>query len=281
MSNHNPGTTAAVGAQTEPAPSQARGPLRRLRDTPLAYRLGSLLVVLGVWEASGPYIDPIFFTYPSAIAKAFYELTMSGELWHYAKQSIQILIYGMLFAIVVGIALGLVMARFARVDWTLDMYVNALYATPMVALVPLLVLWLGIRIEAKVTVVFLFAFFPILINTYQGVKNVDQGLVEVARSFNTSERRIWIDVLLPSSVPFIAAGIRLAIGRALVGMVIAEFYTAISGLGYMVVRYAHIFQMDKTMVPVILLMTMGVAFSAVLRRIEVRIAPWNRAHHNR
>jgi len=149
----------------------------------------------------------------------------------------------------------------------------------MVALVPLLVLWLGIRIEAKVTVVFLFAVFPILINTYQGVKNVDQGLVEVAKSFNTSERRMWVDVLLPSAVPYIAAGIRLAIGRALVGMVIAEFYTAISGLGYMVVRYAHIFEMDKTLVPVILLMGMGVLFSALLKRIEVRIAPWNRAHH--
>ncbi len=281
MSNHDASTTAAAGAEAAPAAAPASGVLSRLRDMPLAYRLGSLAIVLGVWEASGPFIDPIFFSYPSAIAKAFYELTMNGELWHYAKQSIEILVYGMLIAIVVGIGLGLIMARFAKVDWTLDMYVNALYATPMVALVPLLVLWLGIRIEAKVTVVFLFAFFPILINTYQGVKNVDQGLVEVARSFNTSERRMWIDVLLPSAVPYIAAGIRLAIGRALVGMVIAEFYTAISGLGYMVVRYAHIFQMDKTMVPVILLMSMGVLFSAVLRRIEVRIAPWNQAHHKR
>ena len=168
------------------------------------------------------------------------------------------------------------MARFAKVDWTLEMYVNALYCTPMVALVPLLVLWLGIRIEAKVTVVFLFALFPILINTYQGVKNVDQGLIEVAKSFNTSERRMWIDVLLPSAVPYIAAGFRLAIGRALVGMIIAEFYTSISGLGYMVVRYAHNFEMDKTLVPVILLMSMGILFSEVLKRVEVRIAPWNR-----
>jgi len=166
---------------------------------PNAYRLGSLAIVLAVWEAVGPYIDPIFFSYPSAIAQAFYELTASGELQKYSLQSLQILFYGMLFAIVAGILLGIVMARFAKVDWTLDLYVNALYATPMVALVPLLVLWLGIRVEAKVTVVFLFAFFPILINTYQGVKNVDAGLLEVAKSFNTSERRMWLDVLLPSA----------------------------------------------------------------------------------
>jgi len=275
MSNHDLTTTAAAGTTRVDSAPQDRGMLSRLRETPLAYRLGSAIILLAVWEASGPYIDPIFFSYPSAIAKAFYVLTVSGELWHYAKQSIQILVYGLVLAIVLGIGLGLIMARFAKVDWTLDMYINALYCTPMVALVPLLVLWLGIRIEAKVTVVFLFALFPILINTYQGVKNVDKGLVEVARSFNSSERRMWIDVLLPSAVPYIAAGIRLAIGRALVGMIIAEFYTSISGLGYMVVRYAHNFEMDKTLVPVILLMTMGIVFSEVLKRVEIRIAPWN------
>jgi NitT/TauT family transport system permease protein len=267
-----------AGHSLQVVPERRAGALGRLRDQPLAYRLASLVLVLVVWEALGPYIDPIFFSYPSAIARAFYELTASGELQKYFLQSIQILLYGMLFAIIGGIALGIVMARFARIEWTLDLYVNALYATPMVALVPLLVLWLGIFTEAKVTIVFLFAIFPILINTYQGVKNVDPGLIEVAKSFNTSERRMWVDVLLPSAVPYIAAGIRLAIGRALVGMVIAEFYTAISGLGYMVTRYAHIFQMDKTLVPVILLMAMGVTFSAALKYLEARVAPWNQAH---
>jgi len=252
----------------------------RLADMPNVWRVSSLVVVLAVWEALGPYIDPIFFSYPSAIAIAFYDLTASGELQKYTWQSLQILFYGMVFAVFVGIALGIVMARFAKVDWALDVYVNALYATPMVALVPLLVLWLGIRIEAKVTVVFLFAVFPILINTYQGVKNVDRVLLEVAKSFNSTERSMWVDVLLPSAVPYIAAGIRLAIGRALVGMVIAEFYTAISGLGYMVTRYAHIFQMDKTLVPVILLMFMGVVLTALLKQIEMRVAPWNQAGRN-
>lgn len=278
MSSPETAPAPVAGHSLQVVPERRAGALGRLRDQPLAYRLASLVLVLVVWEALGPYIDPIFFSYPSAIARAFYELTASGELQKYFLQSIQILLYGMLFAIIGGIALGIVMARFARIEWTLDLYVNALYATPMVALVPLLVLWLGIFTEAKVTIVFLFAIFPILINTYQGVKNVDPGLIEVAKSFNTSERRMWVDVLLPSAVPYIAAGIRLAIGRALVGMVIAEFYTAISGLGYMVTRYAHIFQMDKTLVPVILLMAMGVTFSAALKYLEARVAPWNQAH---
>jgi NitT/TauT family transport system permease protein len=146
----------------------------------------------------------------------------------------------------------------------------------MVALVPILVLWLGIRIEAKVTVVFLFAVFPILINTYQGVRDADPRIIEVARSFRSSEWFMWRDVFLPWAVPYIAAGVRLAIGRALVGMVIAEFYTAISGLGYLIVRYAHIFDMDKALVPVILLMFMGVGLTAALKFIEKRVAPWSR-----
>jgi NitT/TauT family transport system permease protein len=168
------------------------------------------------------------------------------------------------------------MARVRPIDWALDLPINALYATPMVALVPILVLWLGIYLKAKVLVVFLFAIFPILINTYQGVRQCDKNIIEVAHSFRATEMQMWRHGLLPWSIPFITAGIRLAIGRGLVGMVIAEFYTSISGLGYMITRYAHIFEMDKTFVPVILLMVLGVSMTSGLKWIERRIAPWSR-----
>jgi sulfonate transport system permease protein len=247
-----------------------------LRNRPYVYRIVSVVVVLGLWEIIGPHIDPIFFTYPSAIAVAFWEMTLSGELPKYAWESLQILFYGMLLAVAVGIPLGVMMARFRKLDWLLDTWLNALYSTPTVALVPLLVLWFGIRAEAKIVVVFLFAIFPVLINTYQGVRKVDPGFLEVARSFRSSEWRMWRDVLLPWAVPYITAGIRLAIGRGLVGMIIAEFYTAMTGLGYMIVRYAHIFKMDRTFVPVILLMLLGITLTAALKWVERRIAPWNR-----
>jgi NitT/TauT family transport system permease protein len=162
-------------------------------------------------------------------------------------------------------------------DWALDLPINAFYATPMVALVPVLVLWFGIYLKAKIIVVFLFAVFPIIINTYQGVREVDRNLIEVARSFRSSERRMWQDVLLPYALPYIAAGIRLAIGRGLVGMIIAEFYTTISGLGFMVTKYANVFEMDKTFVPVITLMFLGVTLTNCAKWLEKRIAPWRRA----
>lgn len=262
------GTDGAAARATPPVPMWNR---------PHVYRLLSVAAVLTVWELVGPHIDPIFFTYPTAIAAAFWEMTLSGELPKYALESMQILLYGMIFAVGVGIPLGVVMARFRKIDWLLDTYVNALYATPTVALVPLIVLWFGIRMEAKVFVVFLFAVFPVLINTYQGVRKVDQSFLEVARSFRSSEWRMWRDVLLPWAVPYITAGVRLAIGRGLVGMIIAEFYTAMTGLGYMIVRYAHIFKMDRTFVPVILLMFLGITLTSALKYLERRIAPWNRS----
>jgi len=241
------------------------------------YRYGFVVFILALWELLGPLVNPILFSHPSKIAVAFYELTASGELPYYAVESLQILFYGLAFAILVGVPLAVLMARFRPVDWSLDLPINALYATPMVALVPLLVLWFGIYMQAKIIVVFLFAVFPILINTYQGVRECDKNMIEVARSFRSTEWQTWRDVLLPFAVPYIAAGIRLAIGRGLVGMVIAEFYTTISGLGFMISRYANIFETDKTFVPIILLMFLGIALTAALKWVERRVAPWSRA----
>lgn len=252
---------------------------RSLLENRALFRYGFVALILIVWEIVGPSIDPIFFTYPTKIAVAFYQLTVSGDLPHFLGQSLEVMLYGMLCAIVVGIPLAVLMARVRWLDWALDFPVNALYATPLVALVPLLVLWFGIYLKAKIIVVFLFAVFPILINTYQGVRECDKNMLEVAHSFRSSEWLVWQDVLLPYALPYIAAGVRLAIGRGLVGMVIAEFYTTISGLGFMITRYANNFEMDKTFVPVIVLMALGVSFTAGLKWLEHRIAPWSHAHH--
>jgi NitT/TauT family transport system permease protein len=242
------------------------------------FRYGFLALILIVWQIVGPFISPIFFTYPSQIAIAFYNLTINGELPYYLAQSLEVMFYGLLSAVVVGIPLAVLMARVRWLDWALDFPINALYATPLVAVVPLLVLWFGIYLKAKIIVVFLFAVFPILINTYQGVRECDKNMLEVARSFRSSERRVWQDVLLPFALPYIAAGVRLAIGRGLVGMVIAEFYTTITGLGFMITRYANNFEMDKTFVPVIVLMALGVSLTSALKWLERRVAPWSHAN---
>ena len=247
-----------------PAVTQQTAPVAKRQkvawwERPALFRYGFLALILAVWEIVGPNINPIFFTYPTKIAVAFYELTASGDLPHYLLQSLEVMSLGLLAAILVGIPLAVLMARIRWVDWSLDLPINALYATPLVALVPVLVLWFGIYLKAKVIVVFLFAVFPILISTYQGVRECDKNMLEVAHSFRSNEWRTWQDVLLPFALPYVTAGVRLAIGRGLVGMVIAEFYTTITGLGFMITRYANNFEMDKTFVPVITLMILGVS----------------------
>ena len=262
---------APVSVPARRAPAAARG---RARLTANAVRLISLAVVLLAWEQYGKSINPVLFTYPTAILGALVELTTSGELWTYLQQSLTVLVIGLPIATVVGMALGVLMARFSLFEHATDMYVSALYATPMVALVPLLILWFGIDVKAKVIVVFLFAVFPIIINTYQGVKNVDARLLEVARSFCSKEHELWLDVVLPSSIPFIMAGLRLAVGRALIGVVVADFLTSISGLGYMIVKYQNSFQTNKLFVPVIVLMLLGVLLMELVKRLQSRLAPW-------
>lgn len=247
-------------------------------ETPAVYRYGFLVILLIVWQIVGPFINPIFFTYPTKIAVAFWDLTLSGELPYYLSQSLEVMVYGLTCALLFGIPLGVAMARFKRLDWALDLPINALYAMPLVAVVPLLVLWFGIYLKAKIIVVFLFAVFPVLINTYQGVRECDKNMLEVAKSFRSNEWRMWQDVLMPFAVPYIIAGVRLAIGRGLIGMIIAEFYTTISGLGFMITRYANVFEMDKVFVPVIVLMVLGVSLTSLLKWVGRRLAPWSAAN---
>jgi ABC-type nitrate/sulfonate/bicarbonate transport system permease component len=267
-----------VQAGAVAAPAQAAKIATPWFDQPRMYRYGFVVFIMIVWEIVGPFINPIFFTYPSKIAVAFYDLTISGELPYYLGQSLEVMVYGLSASLVVGIPLGIAMARFRRLDWALDLPINALYATPLVAVVPLLVLWFGIYLKAKIIVVFLFAVFPVLINTYQGVRECDKNMLEVAHAFRSSEWRTWQDVLLPFAVPYIIAGIRLAIGRGLIGMIIAEFYTTISGLGFMITRYANVFEMDKVFVPVIVLMVLGVSLTSLLKWVGRRFAPWSAAN---
>ena len=263
-----------LAAEQQAARDKARAVQRRWTTAQIAIRVISLVVVLGAWEYLGRHINPVLFTYPTAVGSAAMKMIASGELWKYLSQSLIVLFAGLGLATVFGIALGLIMARFWVVDVALDTYITALYSIPSVALVPVLVLWFGFEITAKIAVVFLFTFFPIVINTQQGVKNVDNRLTEVGRAFRCSERQLWIHIVLPAAVPFIVTGLRLAIGRGLIGMVLADLYTAITGIGYLISRYASIYRTDAMFVPIAALGLLGITLTGLLRIVEKRVAPW-------
>ena len=250
----------------------ARRRARRLQT--LALRLLSLAVVLTVWQIFGAQVDQTLFTTPSAVALAAVEMIRSGELIEYLWPSLVVLFYGLVLAFTLGIFTGLVLARSWILDVMLGGYVTFLYATPTVALVPMIVLWAGFETGAKTIILFLFAFFPVVINTYQGAKNVDPKLMEVARSFRCSEWQMWRNIVLPGALPFIITGLRLAVGRGLIGMVLADLYTAISGIGYLIVRSASTYQIDKMFVPVITVGLLGVVLSWALQELQAWAAPW-------
>lgn len=237
-------------------------------------RLASLAVTLGVWEWYGRGVDPIFMSYPTAIIAAVPDMIQSGELQANFLSSIKSIIVGLGLAMVFGTAIGLLMGRYRFFDQLLDMQINALYATPNVALIPLIILWFGLGMTSKVVIIFLAGFFPIVINTHAGVRNVSRGLVEVAMAEAANQLQIFTKIVIPASLPFIATGIRLAMGRAVVAMVVAEMFTAVGGLGGAIINYGNSFATAKLFVVIIVLALLGVTLTESVRWIERRIAPW-------
>jgi len=259
-------TNSAAAPDAEPA--------ERRQMPRWAITFSSVVGLLVLWEIFGRDVNPVFGSYPSAIAVAFWELLVSGQLWSALLESLQPFLAGYLLAIVVGVPVGLVIGRFRVAEAGLGIYVTAGYAMPLVALVPLLILWLGLGFKVKVAVVFLMSLFPICINTWLGVTAVPKTLIEVGKSFVAPDLVILRRIILPATLPYIMAGIRLAVGRAVVAMVIAEFFTTISGLGAVIINSANNFDTATMFVPIFILMLMAVGLNSLIGFIEHKVAPW-------
>jgi ABC-type nitrate/sulfonate/bicarbonate transport system permease component len=239
-----------------------------------AVTAASITVILILWEIFGRDINPIFGSYPSAIFEAFLTLLHNGKLGHALLQSVQPFIVGYCAAIIIGVPLGLVIGRFWIAEAALGILVTGGYAMPLVALVPLLVLWFGLGFAVKAAVIFLMSVFPICINTWLGVKSVPKTLIDVGKSLVASNEVILRRIVLPATLPYIMAGIRLAVGRAVVGMVIAEFFTTISGLGAIIINSANNFDTATMFVPIIVLMVLAVGLNSLIGWFERVVAPW-------
>ncbi len=245
-----------------------------LYNHPNLIRLASVAIFLAAWEWYGRRTDPILFTYPTAVIEAFWKLLWSGELVRQLLVSLGALAAGFGLSLVLGVGLGLAMGRSRLAEAIFEPHINALYATPQVALTPLLMMWLGLGFAVKVAVVFLFAFFPILINTASGAKNVSASMVEVGRAYLASRRQILFKVVFPAALPFIMAGVRIAVGRGVVGMIVAELFTAITGLGAMLSLYGNIFETAKMFVVIIVLAGLGVGLIHAVQILERQLAQW-------
>tara|TARA_A100001391_G_scaffold205403_1_gene205772 strand:- start:58015 stop:58839 length:825 start_codon:yes stop_codon:yes gene_type:complete len=270
---------APIGTSAEEEKIENLGPPPRSRRLAW-YRLTSIVLVVGGWEILGQNINPLFLAPPSAILVAAYEMTLSGQLPVAFAQSVVTLLVGFVAASLIGIILGLLIGRYKPVEASTDWIVNALYATPLVAIIPLVIIWFGLGFTAKLFIVFKITVFAVLINTAAGVRNVPEPLIQLGRAFGATERQIFGKIILPSALPYMATGLRLGIGRALIGMVVAEFYTSITGLGALIVIYGNQYEVAKMFVPILVLMLLGITLSTGVRKLEESVAPWKKAEQN-
>lgn len=241
--------------------------------------IGFIVAFILIWESiplwvSLPRAVGLFFTTPSKIAAAFYQLAAAGKIQEHFYVSALEFVVGLGMAVAAGLPLGLIIGRSRVIEGLLDPYVTALNATPRLVWLPLLIVWFGLGIWSKIMVVFLGALFPLLINTYAGVKNVDPVLINMVRSFGAREWNILKIVVLPYSVPYIVAGLRLAIGRAVLGVVVGEFLGATKGLGAMMARAASSYQVDVVFVGVAIFMGVSLIFTLTVKKIESKLTRW-------
>jgi len=239
-----------------------------------AWRVIALVAFIAAWHVASIPAGPLLLPSPLAVAPAFWRLLVSGQLWAATLSSLLVFGSGYLLAIVTAIPIGVLMGGIPRLGETLEVYVNGLNAAPRVAFVPLMILWFGLGFPAKIAIVWFTAVLPIVINTYAGVLNADADLVEAERSFGAQRGQIFRSIMLPSALPYIMAGLRIGASLAIIGTVIAELYTALTGLGSMLVKFGGSFQTAKYFVPVIVLVGLGIAVSQLLKAIEHKVAPW-------
>jgi NitT/TauT family transport system permease protein len=237
----------------------------------------SVALFLLLWELIGntfQLINPMFMSAPSLIWKAGAQLFGTGEIWNDLRVSGTELLGGYLLAVLFAIPFGIMTGWYKKMSAIFDPFINAMNATPRVALLPLVIIWLGIGILSKVGIIFLGAVFPMLINTRDGVKTTPQHLLNAARSFGASEWMVFKSVVLPSTVPFILTGLRLGVGRAIVGVMVGELYAATAGIGFMITVAGATFQTDKVFVGVLIFAIVGMISIELLSKVERRFDNW-------
>ena len=248
---------------------------------PARYRkalLGSLSVVLffAAWQAVFLVVpfNPLFISKPSLIASGLVDLITSGDLFRDLAVSAVPFLYGFSAAVVIGVPLGVVMGWRVRVGYALDPLMTVFYASPLVALAPLVVIFFGVGIGGKTLIIFLLSVFPFIFNAYAGVRAVDRLLINVVRSLGGRERDLYFKVILPSILPYIIAGARIAVGRALIGVLVGEFFAASEGIGYAISRFGDIFALDRMFACIIVIMIIAVVLTEGIRWTERTAFPW-------
>lgn len=254
----------------------ARGLQKRLLAAPLVLKLTAGIAILALWEGVVRGFAPAFVATPTGIISVLPKVLVDPAFLSAAAATLKAVAAGLLIAMVLGTAVGLTMGRIKTVEYGLRFYVNGLFNMPMIAVLPLLALWLGHNAQARLAQIVLVAFLSIALNVADGARSVSAEYLEVARAFRAPRLRTVFEVVLLASVPYLLAGLRLAAGRALTGAVIADFYLAIPGLGYYILYNSRSFHHNEALVAVLVLVAGGVGFDRLVNWGSRRLLPWLR-----
>jgi len=241
---------------------------------PNALRLLSVITLAALWEIAGRTGNARLLPPLSKVVSAWVEIFVSGQLFQALAISLQALVLGFGLSVLFGVPLGLLMGRYRRLEVFLDVYMTALLTVPMISFIPFLVIAFGLGLHSRVWIVFLFAFVIIAINTTAGVRNVDPTLTEMAASFGARERELFAKVILPAALPMIMAGIRLGMGRAVLGMVTSEMILAVVGFGAMLMTFGASFNSPALFATILTIVVLAVALLALIQYLDRRLMPW-------
>jgi ABC-type nitrate/sulfonate/bicarbonate transport system permease component len=246
----------------------------RSRKVAWATRILILVGLIVVWQIAAVGLGPLFLPQPLAVVYATIALFGNGTIELALQQSMTVFLTAFAISLSIGIPVGLVMGGIKAVGDAVDSFINLFNSMPRIALIPLMVAWFGLGMSAKIAIVVLLAFFPIVINTYNGVLNTDKDLLEAATSFGASRTQLFTSVMLRAALSNIITGIRLGASVGILGVVVAELFTAISGLGGLIVNYGNTFQLNDYFVPVLVLSVIGASISEGLKVVERKLTPW-------
>jgi NitT/TauT family transport system permease protein len=254
----------------------SRGVIRRILDSATLYRLIAFGIFAAVWQLltynSKNLLIPTF----AETAVAFPQLLLDPAVWRAMVISNQALVIGFAVAIVLGVPLGLLMGRFRSAERFTNVYINIMLVTPVAALIPLMLMSVGIGLTSRVIIVVLFSIPMVIVNSRAGIRQIDPALIEMARCFGAGERDIWRRILLPGALPAIMTGVRIGLGRAITGMVIVELLLVSVGLGNLVNRFSANFQPDRLYALILIIVLEALVLISIARWVERRAAPWAR-----
>jgi ABC-type nitrate/sulfonate/bicarbonate transport system permease component len=252
---------------------EAAAPARKIFDQ-AALQVLSVVVFLGIWQIAGAHVNPILLATPTRVWSAFINLIESGTLGPAFLRAMEVLGVGFAIAAVVGIAVGILMGRSSVVRRILNPYVSFFQATPLIALTPLVVIWTGIGFNSEVLITVLLGVWSVIINTEEGVRNTPRTLLDMARVYHASELSVVRNVAVPNAVPYIFAGLRIALAKSLIGVIIAEMDISLKGLGGLIQNAGDAFQTAPLLAAIICSSVVGVIGTIILEVLRRRIAPW-------